>query len=112
MNVLPAVWQLVLGFLGGGAFLAVVNGIFARRQTRATAEKTNADAESVSVATANSLLAGMRQDLTDMRTRLVDMDNRLSHAEDLVDAYRRRVEYLTDLLRRNAIQVDDWSAPR
>jgi hypothetical protein len=98
-------WQVMMGLLGGGALAKVVDWLLSRRHG-------DADTDSIVVNTANSLLSTMRQDLTEMRARLVEMDHRLSEAEDLVDAYRHRVIYLTDVVRQHNIPVEDWSAPK
>lgn len=102
---LGQIWQVALGLLGGGVLAKVVDALLGRR-------RGSAETDSVVVKTANDLLSTMRADLTEMRTRLAEMDHRLSEAEDLVDAYRHRVTYLTDVVRQHHIEIEDWSAPK
>jgi hypothetical protein len=104
--------QTVVGLLGGGTVVALVQGWLNRG-------KNKVETESVTVKTAHELMQGMRSDIESLRARLATaeerlsvQDQRLSHSEGLLDAYRRRVEYLTAILRSNSITVEDWSAPR
>jgi hypothetical protein len=89
--------QLLGGLLGGGVLVTVIKAWTDR-------SKVAADSESVSIATANALMAGMRQDIAELRTRV-------SHQDQTITAYGRRVDYLTGLLLRSGVAVEDWSPP-
>jgi len=102
---LAAAWQVVLGVVSGGALAKVTDWLLSRR-------RGDAETDSVVVKTATEWITTMRQDLMDMRSRLAEMDQRLSEAEIREDAYRRRVNYLTEVLRQHDITIEDWSAPR
>jgi len=89
--------QIVGGLLGGGVMVAIINAWTNRR-------KVSADAESTTIATANILMAGMRTDIADLRQRVQKQDQ-------VITAYGRRVDYLTGLLLRSGVHVEDWNAP-
>jgi hypothetical protein len=89
--------QIIGGVLGGGVLVALINAWTGRR-------KSKADAESISIATANALMDGMRRDIADLR-------GRVQHQDQVITAYGKRVDYLTRLLLRSGVDVEDWSLP-
>jgi len=93
-----------MGFLGGGAITALVQGVLGRRISRA-------NADSVAVATANQLMEGMRKDIDSLRMRIVALELEVTHQHALIDAYRRRADSLGAQLRANGIPVEDWADP-
>lgn len=96
--------QIAAGALSGGVLVTLVNGLLVRR-------KTSAETESVSIATANALLSGMRDDIKSYRARISELDNRIDKQDRALGVYDRRVEYLTNLLIRAGIAVNDWKPP-
>lgn len=122
----------VFSLAGGTVAAAVINGIMNRPKTMAEAESESADAEtkratagSTALAATLSLVKGMREEIDRLSVRLehaesesVAARNRAESAErDVehlgrsVDAYRRRVEYLTRLLETAGISVEPWREP-
>lgn len=60
----PAVLQLALALIGGGAISALVSGFLARRKTRAEADRTGADTAQALSAASVALLEPMREQIT------------------------------------------------
>jgi hypothetical protein len=96
--------QIAVGLFGGGSLVAAIRAFYDRK-------KTLADAESITIKTANSLMEGMRKDIESLRLRIISLEMQVSHRDIAIEAYRRRNDYLSDLLRLNSIPVQDWHEP-
>lgn len=133
MTVATSVIQIIIATIGSGALISIINALVARR-------KTNAETESIIASTAQSLLKDVNVELKEMRDRLDTVEGQLEEsrkrariAEDEaqkarlaelelrmhvgvlqrnVTAYRRRVEYLTQLLESAGIEVTVWTPPK
>jgi chromosome segregation ATPase len=125
--------QIIIATIGSGALISAINALVARR-------KTNAESESIIASTAQSLLRDVNIELKEMRDRLDTVEGQLEEArkrariaedeaqkvrhaefelrmhvgvlERNVNAYRQRVECLTQLLEQAGIEVTPWTPPK
>lgn len=139
MNLSSTVSNVLIAAATGGAGIAAVNQVFARR-------KANAEAESIEADTAAKLIKGVTDELERLQGRQISIEKRFSdsevsreeaerrvraaerrahdaylaeqelrtHLATLLKAYnitRQRVEYLTEVVLQAGIQVSTWSTP-
>lgn len=133
MNItLTTVVVAILTAVGGGLLASIVNGVFTRSKVSAEAESTRATAVQIATNTTLSIIKDLRDEVSRLSRRLAeaereseDAKNRAEQADsravraeyDMMQlrrgmaAYRRRVEYLTQLLEKSGINVLSWTPP-
>lgn len=111
--------------IGGGGLASLINGLLLRGKTSADAESTRATATKIATETTLSIISDMRAEIARLAKRLADAEAegeeiraRAEAAEGevralrrSVAAYRRRVEYLTELLEVSGIHPERWTPP-
>jgi hypothetical protein len=132
VNLASSVSNVLIAIASGGAGLAVINQVFARR-------KTNAEAESIEADTAAKLLRGVSDELERLQGRQIALEKRFTESETIrldvearareitaaeketrrhlatlqraYTATRARVDYLTEVVKEAGLTVAPWTPP-
>jgi septal ring factor EnvC (AmiA/AmiB activator) len=98
-----------------GATVATVQAIANRRKISAQAEQIQAASQGTIAGTARELLLGVTDELKRLREQLKIAENDLAATrrqqmlyETRLQEYKRRIEYLTDIIEDSGIPVEAW----
>lgn len=98
-----------------GATVATIQAIANRRKITAQAEQIQAASQGTIAGTARELLLGVTDELKRLREQLRIAEENLAATrrqqmmyENRLQEYKRRIDYLTDIIEDSGIPVETW----
>jgi chromosome segregation ATPase len=132
VNFAGSIANILVALTGGGAIVAVINSLFARRRSTAEAESIEADTATKLLKSVTEELARLQQRLANLETQFANSETARMRAEELAHreqlnnielkghiaslqrayaATRARVNYLTEVVRQSGQDVSNWTPP-